>query len=78
MCCAGLTYCISQQVKDKPMLPHRNFVKFEENTFYEHMRKDIMMRPKDASFKLEGCDQHNKGMEIDDLAVTVGDNLFAP
>jgi len=42
------------------------------------MRKDIMMRPEDASFKLEGCDRHNKGSEIDDLAVTVGDNLFAP
>ena len=53
-------------------------LKFEENTFYERMRKDIMMRPEDASLKLQGCDWHNKGSEIDDLAVTVGDNLFAP
>ena len=32
------------------------------------------MRPEDASFKQEGFDQHYKGNDINDLAVTVSND----
>lgn len=49
-------------------------LKIEEDTFYDRMRKEVMMRPQDASLKQEGCDRHYRGKDINDSAVIVSDN----
>ena len=53
----------------------KSYSKLEEDTFYNRMRKEVMMRPQDASLKLEGCDWHYRGKDISDLAVTVSEYM---
>lgn len=47
-------------------------MKIEEDCFYECMRKEVMLRPEDASIKQEGYERHSKGENIEELAVKVG------
>ena len=46
-------------------------LKIEEDSFYERMRKEVMLTPQDASLKQEGYERHYRGREIDDSAVAV-------
>ena len=46
-------------------------LKIEEDSFYECMRKEVMLTPQDASLKQEGNERHYRGKEIDDSAVAV-------
>ena len=46
-------------------------LKIEEDSFYEHMRKDVMLTPQDASLKQEGYERYYRGRKINDSAVAV-------
>ena len=51
-------------------------LKIEEDSFYERMRKEVMLTPQDASLKQEGYKRHYRGREIDDSAVAVSHMLM--
>lgn len=46
-------------------------MKIEEDYFYERMRKEVIMKPEDASIKQEGHERHSKGEDIDEASVKV-------
>ena len=52
-------------------------MKIEEDCFYERMRKDMMLRPEDASIKQGGHERHSKGENIDESAIKVGLSLVS-
>ena len=46
-------------------------MKIEEDYFYERMRKEVIMKPEDASIKQEGHERHSKGENIDEASIKV-------
>ena len=44
-------------------------MKIEEDYFYERMRKEVIMKPEDASIKQEGHEKHSKGENIDEASI---------
>ena len=46
-------------------------MKIEEDYFYERMRKEVILKPEDASLKLEGHERHSRGEDIDEASVKV-------
>ena len=43
----------------------------EEDYFYERMRKEVILRPEDASLKQEGHERHSRGKDINETSVKV-------
>ena len=46
-------------------------MKIEEDYFYKQMRKEVIMKPEDASIKQEGHESHSKGENIDEASIKV-------
>ena len=46
-------------------------MKNEEDYFYERMRKEVIMKPEDASIKQEVHERHSKGENIDEASIKV-------
>ena len=46
-------------------------MKIEEDYFYERMRKEVIMKPEDASIKQDGYERHSKGEDIDEASIKV-------
>ena len=49
----------------------QELMKIEEDYFYERMRKEVILRPEDASLKQEGHERHSRGEDIDEASVKV-------
>ena len=49
-------------------------MKIEEDNFYERMRKEVILKPEDASLKQEGHERHSRGEDIDE--VSTGDEIY--
>ena len=43
----------------------------EEDTFYDRMRKEVMLDPQQASWKTDGKERHKRGTNIPDSCVQV-------